>query len=544
MGLKFRVSFLNLPSSLAMKLVSDPSIERKIAKMHERMRWNHPLFGQMGIDRTQLVLDDGSDPEQGFTFCVLGDSGNGLHRRDSPQRRVAELMMQSAPAARFILHTGDVVYLVGSSEQYPENFIKPYREFLVGGDRHPAQISYDSMVFNRPFLPVLGNHDYYDLPLAYGVLSQLLRPLRQAFRYQIDLDVGWHGSYQGDAYARAFLDYLKDIPESSLQQHLERHYNAQTSTGKGLHYQPGQFTRIPNRYYRFRYGGIDFFALDSNTFNAPLPIESNERGNRHRQSLLADLDRLQAERDERMKVFQNLDPDRAAQPTPEAPEFLDELLGKIEHIEESIRDLEKQLDPNTSHEQIDFEQLEWLERGLVDSWQDKTVRGRMIYLHHPPYVTEATKWHQGQTLAVRHYLRQVFDRVERQVEDLIDSRPLVDLVLSGHAHCFEYLETLATGHADRGIKWVVCGGSGFSLRRQRTEGSILQERIDGKLQDVAVSHQFIGKTGQGGDKHHPYSFLQVDVLPGQTLQFRLKPQIAEYHQLRWKSYTSALDVKC
>ena len=77
-----------------MKLVSDPKIERKIAKMHERMRWDHPLFQQLGIDRTRLELADASDPEQGFTFCVLGDSGNGVHQRDSPQRRVAELMMR------------------------------------------------------------------------------------------------------------------------------------------------------------------------------------------------------------------------------------------------------------------------------------------------------------------------------------------------------------------------------------------------------------------------------------------------------------------
>jgi hypothetical protein len=523
-----------------MKLVSDPPIARKIAKMQERMRWNHPLFGQLGIDRTQLALNDSSDPEQGFTFCVLGDSGNGLHRHDSPQRCVAELMMRSTPSARFILHTGDVVYLVGSSEQYRENFIQPYRELLVGGDRHPEQITYDAMVFNRPFFPVLGNHDYYDLPLVYGVLSQLLRPLRQAFRDRIDLDVGWHGSYQGDAYARAFLDYLQDIPESELQQHLERHYTAQTSTGKGLNYQPGEFTRIPNRYYRFRYGGIDFFALDSNTFNAPLPIESSDRGELHRQTLIAELDRWQAEREKHLHIIQNLDPQHSVQPKLESPESLDELLGKLEHIEESIRDLEKQLDPNTVHEQIDFEQLEWLERGLIESWQDETVRGRMIYFHHPPYVTEATKWHQGQTLAVRHYLRTVFDRVELAVKQLSGNRPLVDLVLSGHAHCFEYLETLATGHADRGIKWAICGGSGFSLRRQRAEGNVLQERIGGQLQDVAVSHQFIGKTGRGANKQYPYSFLQVDVLPGKTLAFRLRPQIAEYHQLQWKYYTSEL----
>jgi 3',5'-cyclic AMP phosphodiesterase CpdA len=512
-----------------MKLVSDPTIERKIAKMQERVRWRHPLFQQLGIDRTQLVLENSNDPEQGFTFNVLGDSGNGVHRRDSPQRRVAELMMRSAASAKFILHTGDVVYLVGSSEQYPENFIRPYRELLVGGDRI-EQIAYDSMVFKRPFLPVPGNHDYYDLPIAYGVLSQLLRPLRQAFRYHIDLDVGWHGSYQGDAYARAFLDYLKDIPESELQPHLERHYTAQTTTGKGLCYQSGQFTRLPNRYYRFRYGGIDFFALDSNTFNAPLPVKHSHH---HRQTLLEELDRFQLERDEYLQIIQNLDTTDSTQPTLGAPESLDELLGKVEQIEESIRDVEKQLDPNMMNEKIDVEQLEWLERGLVDSWQDPTVRGRMIYFHHPPYVTEATKWQQAQTLAVRHYLRTVLDRVETQVKELIANRPLVDLVLCGHAHCFEYLETLETGHADRGMKWVICGGSGFSLRRQRSEGNIIQERSGGKLLDVAVSHQFLGKTGRGASKRHAYSFLQVDVAPGRTLKFSLKPRVAEYHQLQW-----------
>jgi Calcineurin-like phosphoesterase len=531
-----------------MKLVSDPTIECKIAKMQERMRWNHPLFEQLGIDRTQLVLDDGQDRERGFTFCVLGDSGSGVHRRDRPQRRVAELMLKLAPSAQFILHTGDVVYLVGSSEQYPENFIRPYRELLISGDdagdrrsQSVKQIRYDSMVFNRPFLPVLGNHDYYDLPIAYGVLSQLLRPLRQAFRYYIDIDVAWHGSYQGDAYARAFLDYLKDIPESALQQHLERHYTAPTATGKGLSYQPGKFTRLPNRYYQFRYGGIDFFALDSNTFNAPLPIESGDRGDRHRQTLRADLDRCKAERDEHLRVIQTLDPNDAAQRTLAQPESLDELLGKVEQIEESIRDLEKQLDPNSVYQTIDFEQLEWLERGLVASWQDKTVRGRMIYFHHPPYVTEATKWNQGQTLAVRHYLRTVFDRVEREVKQLMDNRPLVDLVLCGHAHCFEYLETLETGHADRGMKWVICGGSGFSLRRQRPEGAVLQESIGGQLRDVAVSGQFLGKTGRGSHKHHAYSFLQVDVEPGSTLKFSLKPQVAAYHQRQWQYYTSECD---
>jgi hypothetical protein len=63
------------------------------------------------------------------------------------------------------------------------------------------------------------------------------------------------------------------------------------------------------------------------------------------------------------------------------------------------------------------------------------------------------------------------------------------------------------------------------------------------LQDVAVSHQFLGKTGRGAHKQHAYSFLQVDVLPGQTLKFRLNPQVAAYHQLQWQYYTSDLDER-
>ncbi len=158
------------------------------------------LFQQLGIDRTQLRIADEIEPDRGFTFCVLGDSGNGVHRGDSPQRRVAELMMKLTPTAQFILHTGDVVYLVGSSEQYPENFIRPYRNY----SRVAIACATTRWYSIARFLAVPGNHDYYDLPIAFGVLSQLLRPLRQAFRYYIDLDVGWHGSYSGDAYARAF----------------------------------------------------------------------------------------------------------------------------------------------------------------------------------------------------------------------------------------------------------------------------------------------------------------------------------------------------
>ncbi|MGB3572929.1 MAG: metallophosphoesterase, partial [Phormidesmis sp.] len=124
-------------------------------------------------------------------------------------------------------------------------------------------------------------------------------------------------------------------------------------------------------------------------------------------------------------------------------------------------------------------------------------------------------------------------QVQREVGDY--SRPLVDLVLCGHAHCFEFLRTLETGHGDRIIPWVVCGGSGFSLRRQREEGPILEEYG----QPVAKSHLFIGRDGHGSRKSRPYSALRVDVSyteDREVPQFTLRPLVAEKHQGSWESH--------
>ncbi|NET36672.1 MAG: hypothetical protein F6K19_32365 [Cyanothece sp. SIO1E1] len=149
-----------------MSPILDPPIATKINQMQARVRWQHPVMLDRGIDQTRMVLDDGQADSQDFSFLVIGDSGSGPHPNHHPQRRVAEQMLPHHQDCRFLLHTGDVVYQVGSSEQYPDNFIKPYREFLVGGEQ-PDRIAYDQMLFRLPFLPVLGNHDYYNLPFIY-----------------------------------------------------------------------------------------------------------------------------------------------------------------------------------------------------------------------------------------------------------------------------------------------------------------------------------------------------------------------------------------
>ncbi len=531
-----------------MKVIFDPPIPVKIQKMKERVRWNHSSIVSRGIDQTTMVLDDGRDDRPDFSFMVIGDTGTKSHYGEHPQRKIAELMLLHRDSCRFVLHTGDVIYAVGSHEYYRSNFIEPYREFLQGGE-NPKRIAYDRMVFNLPILPVPGNHDYYNVPLMYRLLTGAMQPLRRMFRHP-DMEIGWHGSYQGNAYAKAFLDYLKamssDKPlrvnasQSELERHLDTHYTAKSDTGRCLRYQPGHFTRLPNRYYTFRYGGIDFFALDSNTFNEPLPLPATKEGEINRRELEKRRREIDQEESkiltlcvdaERLVDRHRLNPD-----IPKQAEQLDELSAKLEEINQIKLDIEKQL-TSDKPSAIDFEQLEWLKQRLIESWHNSDVRGRIIYFHHPPYVTENSKWHQAETLAVRRRLRACFDAVALQVGSLTQGRSIVDLILNGHAHCLEYLRTADTGYADSHINCIISGGSGHFPRRQRREGTELMEtfkEIDGSpTRKIADSLLFVGREDYQLHRRMPYSFVRIDVQSGSPPKFIIRPFVTERVGENW-----------
>ncbi|MEO1374559.1 MAG: metallophosphoesterase [Cyanobacteria bacterium J06635_10] len=514
-----------------MKLVFEATIAEKIRKMKQRVKWRDSAIVERNIDQTSLVIDDSKADDVEFSFLVVGDSGTGSHRGHSPMRKVAELMLPHYDECRFMLHTGDVVYQVGSSEYYPQNFIKPYREFILGGEDYKS-IAYDEMVFKMPILPVLGNHDYYDLPIIFGLISATTLPFRRLIPSKLDIEVGRHGSHKGDAFARAFLDYLCRFKRrGELASHLDQYYTAKTDTQRCLRYVPGEFTRLPNRYYSFRYGGIDFFALDSNTINDPLPLPETKEGKAYGLLLQKRRTELELEIEKIRDISEKLNPNN-----PSDAEQIDDLQSNLSQIEEMIVDIEKQLytSPITV---TDTEQLEWLKQRLIESWNKSEVRGRVIYFHHPPYVTEATKWEQAQTLAVRSRIRNVLNAVAEQVNSLTQDRPIVDLVLNGHAHCMEHIETLDTGNADSNINWIVCGGSGHSLRRQRHQGTDLWEYFptsnEKKSKLVARSHLFVGRNGSGSQKRRPYSGLRIDVKEGFPAKFIVKPLVIERYQRQW-----------
>jgi len=233
-------------------------------------RWTVGRKGE--TRRHEMVIEGPDSPPSEWCFLALGDSGDSdrFGPRISPQRAVATFMAQDCglleetpqghaipgappvePPASLVLHTGDVNYLTGEQRLYDLNFIDPYRAFQT------PESHYHNLTFRIPFLVVPGNHDYYDLHGWIGHIMKIgswvgLSKLLTHFFYRLGLPVPFGGSDMGASYMTAFVNQDPDSPQP-------------------LPYRPGEQTQLPNRYYQFRQANVHFFALDSNTLDAPPP---------------------------------------------------------------------------------------------------------------------------------------------------------------------------------------------------------------------------------------------------------------------------------
>ncbi len=140
-------------------------------------------------------------------------------------------------------------------------------------------------------------------------------------------------------------------------------------------------------------------------------------------------------------------------------------------------------------------------------------------------------------------MRWVFDQVAATLGSQIQDRPIVDLVLSGHAHCLEYLRTVDTGYADSHINYIISGGSGRRPRRQRLEGTELLETFTdvpgSPTRKVADSLLYIGRKDYTFQKQLAYSCVRIDVHDGIPPKFTVTPLVAERVDKQW--FSSQLD---
>jgi hypothetical protein len=135
-----------------------PSRVRKVFWLNPATLWaarNGPLaslFGDpTGADRSRWVraqAERGADPArpirredpEHYSFLLLGDTGEG----DDPQYAVVPGMLAAGAGTRFALICSDVLYPVGSANEYGTKFFRPYRDYAA------------------PIYAIPGNHDWYD----------------------------------------------------------------------------------------------------------------------------------------------------------------------------------------------------------------------------------------------------------------------------------------------------------------------------------------------------------------------------------------------
>ncbi|MFF7045718.1 metallophosphoesterase family protein [Streptomyces massasporeus] len=79
------------------------------------------------------------DPDR-FSFLVIGDTGEG----DDPQYAVVPGFLRTGQDTRFAVLASDVIYPVGSADDYDTKFFRPYQDYRA------------------PIYAIPGNHDWYE----------------------------------------------------------------------------------------------------------------------------------------------------------------------------------------------------------------------------------------------------------------------------------------------------------------------------------------------------------------------------------------------
>jgi hypothetical protein len=103
---------------------------------HQRGRW---VSEQVARGASPDLLIERDDPDT-FSFMLIADTGEG----GASQYAVVPGFLKMSEGTRFALLSSDVLYPVGSGNEYGNKFFRPYKDY------------------DAPIYAVPGNHDWYD----------------------------------------------------------------------------------------------------------------------------------------------------------------------------------------------------------------------------------------------------------------------------------------------------------------------------------------------------------------------------------------------
>ena len=432
----------------------------------------------------QLLLLDPADGNS-FSFLALGDSGDGgsrispnwseLRKEELTKEEEKELkkaiksdskfliademkVEEGTKAIDFIFHLGDVVYSSGAAEGYKHRFIGPYHHWLASGTNH----DHKNMVFKKPFLPIYGNHDYYDIDDAVPLIGDLIGELKDS--------IG-QGSGNGSVFEQAFVE-------------TEAHA---VQNGQ-LEYFRDDRTRIPNRYYWFIHGNCAFFALDSNTLEGTPELSKEHRRaiKVRRKKAEKQAKKLKKEVKGLRKELENLGEDQLEREALES-EISDRYDDLVEALK-TARNLEKFKD--AEKEDHDSDQIEWLKE-VLDK-EEVAGKWKIVCMHHSLFTSDESHTDDAELSGLRPNLRKIFEEKK------------VDLVLSGHSHCFEWTEELKEEHSPC---YVVSGGGGKDLRPSMFAAPMPRDG-NPEAAEKQVGFLQVAESKAYAETHH---FLRIDV---------------------------------
>ena len=183
----------------------------------DRQRW---VRGQVerGAAGGDLVIER-DDPDE-FSFVLLGDTGEG----DGPQYAVVPGLLKAGAGTRYAVISSDILYPVGTGNEYPDKFFRPYRDY------------------GAPIYVIPGNHDWYDGLTGFMRVFCRAPALPPAARPR-PLTAGW---------LRGLLWARPDTPDDALIDRARRMRSA-----------PAQAAEQPGPYWAMDSGPVRIIGIDT-----------------------------------------------------------------------------------------------------------------------------------------------------------------------------------------------------------------------------------------------------------------------------------------